>query len=752
MFDSKKVDEVSSFIDENISDALREGDEFGEMAAASARKTGYRDPDADMDMPYDDLEEYYGIDDSFQNSEEFAELENYIEASIKAVFREKNDKTLDELYEMPEFLKYKKNEEGAWEEFSRARGYSEEDIENFRYILDTGKFIDSEQQISSAIFGGLEDMSDRFFMIQRKTEDDAVAPEQYKKLLPIIREQLNTGDTYKGFLSPDSSAAAARNALVEMLSSNNTKRVLDDMLDELPTLREYGQKNLNDPNNVSLEEFIADSVEKEPQFYRAVTSFNDLTYDLSFAWPREIGTHVGTRGQASSILSRNMRPDRTDVYMYDPEAPPSSKEVSTFFEEEGETLREYAILGEDLNIPPATMVRGYIRTTNPLVLEEDFGSWWAHDVLGDPMSIGAITDAIENQGVKLNNSQDLELEGLIERAEGIRTLKSIEPALQGRELEYMKADLLSVELGKDFRNWLESLGFDSIKYRNTAEASIEEESPYSYVLFKPQQYKSYTSVDFNPSRPNFAEGGYVIKSGDTLSKIAKDNNTTVAELARLNNIEDVNKIYAGQKLTLGEQVKEAMKPEPKRAPEVKKAPEPEEDKVFNLNLDFAKQFVRGYFATGNQKTEDFSDRLVGVLRDAARNAVSKGQDYITYKDYPQLSSGEFADDWVHGKRKGSLLDKVQNLFTDPVLGAALTVGRGNLVREGGRVYFTDEYDFTPVEKDYSELGTYGKVRKWAGENFPEEGNRIRIDLGSEEEIYGRPEVAMDQQDTDGLEV
>lgn len=41
-----------------------------------------------------------------------------------------------------------------------------------------------------------------------------------------------------------------------------------------------------------------------------------------------------------------------------------------------------------------------------------------------------------------------------------------------------------------------------------------------------------------------------VKSGDTLSQLAKANGTTVAELARLNNIADVNKIFVGQELQL----------------------------------------------------------------------------------------------------------------------------------------------------------------------------------------------------------
>lgn len=43
---------------------------------------------------------------------------------------------------------------------------------------------------------------------------------------------------------------------------------------------------------------------------------------------------------------------------------------------------------------------------------------------------------------------------------------------------------------------------------------------------------------------------YKIKSGDTLSAIAKENGTTVSELARLNGISDPNKIYAGATIDL----------------------------------------------------------------------------------------------------------------------------------------------------------------------------------------------------------
>lgn len=43
---------------------------------------------------------------------------------------------------------------------------------------------------------------------------------------------------------------------------------------------------------------------------------------------------------------------------------------------------------------------------------------------------------------------------------------------------------------------------------------------------------------------------YKVKKGDTLSKIAKENNTTVEKLVKINNIKNPNLIYAGQKIRI----------------------------------------------------------------------------------------------------------------------------------------------------------------------------------------------------------
>ena len=60
---------------------------------------------------------------------------------------------------------------------------------------------------------------------------------------------------------------------------------------------------------------------------------------------------------------------------------------------------------------------------------------------------------------------------------------------------------------------------------------------------------------------------YKIQKGDTLSKIAKTNNTTVAVLTKLNNIADPNKIKAGATILIPVAAGPTIEPEPETKPE-----------------------------------------------------------------------------------------------------------------------------------------------------------------------------------------
>ena len=51
---------------------------------------------------------------------------------------------------------------------------------------------------------------------------------------------------------------------------------------------------------------------------------------------------------------------------------------------------------------------------------------------------------------------------------------------------------------------------------------------------------------------------YFVKPGDTLWKIAKKFRSTIEDIARVNNIEDIDKIYPGQQLYIPKFVKKSI--------------------------------------------------------------------------------------------------------------------------------------------------------------------------------------------------
>lgn len=79
---------------------------------------------------------------------------------------------------------------------------------------------------------------------------------------------------------------------------------------------------------------------------------------------------------------------------------------------------------------------------------------------------------------------------------------------------------------KEFLRWNKSKGvvLDGLKRRRNAEKALFDKIPVQSV--------------------------YVVKTGDTLSKIAKAHGTTVAKLVKINGVKNPNIIYAGQKIKL----------------------------------------------------------------------------------------------------------------------------------------------------------------------------------------------------------
>ncbi|MGL5316263.1 MAG: GH25 family lysozyme [Peptostreptococcaceae bacterium] len=88
------------------------------------------------------------------------------------------------------------------------------------------------------------------------------------------------------------------------------------------------------------------------------------------------------------------------------------------------------------------------------------------------------------------------------------------------------------------------------KYNTTVEALVRENNIQNPNLIYPGQVvKIYTKVDGN-SNQNSSSKIYIVQEGDTLSGIAQKYNTTVNELVEINNIQNPNLIYPGQKIII----------------------------------------------------------------------------------------------------------------------------------------------------------------------------------------------------------
>ena len=112
---------------------------------------------------------------------------------------------------------------------------------------------------------------------------------------------------------------------------------------------------------------------------------------------------------------------------------------------------------------------------------------------------------IKNQNVKITKDFVDTIINLEKRAVDL----NLAPIKNVSVLDRIRTDLMLYELNTDFRNALKSLGFDSIKYLNEAEPSFKGESPFSYILFEPNQFKLTGSAKFDTDDPRqaFVIGG-----------------------------------------------------------------------------------------------------------------------------------------------------------------------------------------------------------------------------------------------------
>jgi len=272
-------------------------------------------------------------------------------------------------------------------------------------------------------------------------------------------------------------------------------------------------------------------------------------------------------------------------------------------------------------------------------------------------------------------------------------------------------------------------------------------------------------------RLQYRKGGLIkllLKRGDTLFSIARDNELSVAELLEVNSqIKNPDEIYAGDTIFIPSKGKAPVAKEPskqesflsvfrKKAKEVArkfkrddiKLPETAEPelrkRILPINM---RQFAYDVFGGDDDLTEkDLSPEEFAAAREVTINALKRQSKAIGYPDY-QTSEGSYDD--VGGSVKGSQ-GVIRKSFEDPRYALKTTIGQASITtNDKGETILVDQYDFN--EKNWKDrsfsiegIKTFlGDVRRAVSQpeygiprtigsylgSAPGEGSNVKINLG-----------------------
>lgn len=383
------------------------------------------------------------------------------------------------------------------------------DVEEFKRLQ---KLVDPNQYYRQKISSSLGDIKFLFNSTNVESQSTKNLPENVRPLARISGDILldEVDKTLSPVITKEAKERVGANVLKDLLEENEFKDIIQNISRRLPENQTMAETQISATQRAqNMEDFTRNSVEKKPQ-YRTISSYHDLPYDVSFAYPRELGTHVGTLGQATGIAVKNINP-YSDVgrYLDSRLKPMQPKEALQFFETQQFTEIKDTMEKPSLASKPAMMSKGFIDVRNPLTIDFDLRNWSADSFLIDEGR--EIYSSILDQAKSLASPQlKEEFQSLVAEAEEIAQQPNI--FLGGDDYkEAMKLSLKKTALNFKFQRLLQKNGFDSVRYKNEVEASMTNEPKYSYILFRPEQFKATTAKSFDKEDPRFTynEGGEV---------------------------------------------------------------------------------------------------------------------------------------------------------------------------------------------------------------------------------------------------
>jgi polyhydroxyalkanoate synthesis regulator phasin len=493
----------------------------------------------------------------------------FVDAVVHSEIK-KDVKSIEELEKLPEWKKAieSTSEDEAvtnWAKAQKAMGYNKEHRKALRTIQQNRNEVDPERTIEHTVPDMVRSLKQAYNEVKINVTPEEVAKAKNIKFDDATLDNLHDFISSSARMRMDTLSEVggdkiAENVLIKLAAegdinfSNIKAPKLKDTIDD-----KYPELLSADERLAAIKKYREKSIEQSMVF-RAETSFQEAQSFIAFWFSREIGVHVGTEGAATTIAIRGLPNTKAkedlklkadaksltrersgemfgnpDLLKEEEAALTSSTRV-----EDDIPIDEYGYFGEEaagreeiLKIKPITMNAGYIDVRNPLLIETDLPGWEAERIL----TAGGGWDEyfepeIARRGVKLNKKQESKLSNLRQRSEEFEGLFLDPPVGEATDIVgFYRQELKRNQINAEFRDLIEDLGFDSIKYNNEVEQGFVDQSNYSYILFKPEQFKSTTARTFDPKDPRHgaAEGGIINEKG---SKSCKTVSTLKKKLAQ----------------------------------------------------------------------------------------------------------------------------------------------------------------------------------------------------------------------------
>lgn len=451
------------------------------------------------------------------------DVEDYTDAAIVVEFK-KDYKTLDELESKGSWRKAmlsdtREESKLNWKQARNDMGFDDDYKLSLQTIEELEDSVKNGEEIRNTVSSVLLPIKSAYNKIKvdltPEDKNKYSASKFDKDSLKSTEEFLSFAvKSYEPLVSEEGASKIAENALVKIVANGNVD-FSKFKVPKLSVAEKTGEPNVSQEE---LATYLKGSFEKD-KVYRAIQTFQDSEFNISFAFAREIGTHVGTKGVSQTIKLRNMLFDAYDenkaaqIYMAFKNKRPEQKDYDDMFRMVD--LKAKSTKNENYQIQDTKVQEGYINVKKPLLYRgETAESVWAADkILAGLDGVNELLLNIKRSGVEVTPKIISNIKALRERA------KELQVRPKETMVERLETDLMKYELTADLRTELQDMGFDSIKYVNEIEHGFKGESKYSYILFEPNQFKftSASKFDADDPRHSFVVGGLASKIAPKLA-------------------------------------------------------------------------------------------------------------------------------------------------------------------------------------------------------------------------------------------